>query len=283
MSLFAIYLPLFAIYFRIVSAYNSGVKRKYFSKKEYYMKADTLEIKVFKTRTEMGKKAAEDAERIISDMLKTKSELNIIFAAAPSQNEFLDALCKSNIPWNKINAYHMDEYIGLPSDAPQGFANFLRRAIFDRVNFKSVNTMDSTADADNEAKRYSKLIDENPPDIIFMGIGENGHIAFNDPPVADFSDTQTVKKVKLDPVCRMQQVHDGCFDSLDKVPEYALTLTVPVFKRAAFRICVVPSMTKTAAVAKTVRGKIGEYCPATILRTLENSILYCDAESAAEI
>ena len=247
------------------------------------MKADKLEIKVFKTRTETGKKAAEDAEKAINEMLKSKSELNIIFAAAPSQNEFLEALCNSGIPWNRINAYHMDEYIGLPSDAPQGFANFLRRAIFDRVSFKSVNTMDSTADAQAESERYSRLIDNNPPDIIFMGIGENGHIAFNDPPVADFADTKTVKKVKLDPVCRMQQVHDGCFESLDDVPEYALTLTVPVFKRAAYRFCVVPSKTKTAAVAKTVRAKIGEYCPSTILRTLDNSILYCDEDSAAEI
>ena len=173
----------------------------------------------------------------------------------------------------------MDEYVSIDKTAPQGFAMFLKNALFNKVPFKTVNTLDSTADPDVEAERYSKLLKENPVDIVCMGIGENGHIAFNDPHVADFNDSKLVKKVDLDDVCRMQQVHDGCFATLDDVPKYALTLTVPALAAGKYQFCVVPAATKANAVKNTVYGEISEVCPATILRKLDNAILYCDSDS----
>ena len=243
-------------------------------------KKDNLTVKVYDTRSDMGLAAGKEIADCIKELLKTKDELNMIFAAAPSQNEVLEYLANDKtIPWEKINAYHMDEYVGIDKTAPQGFAMFLKNALFNKVPFKTVNTLDSTADPDVEAERYSKLLKENPVDIVCMGIGENGHIAFNDPHVADFNDTKLVKKVDLDDVCRMQQVHDGCFATLDDVPKYALTLTVPALAAGKYQFCVVPAATKANAVKNTVYGEISEVCPATILRKLDNAILYCDSDS----
>ena len=247
------------------------------------IQTDTLFSSVYDSRSSMGYAAAEAAASAIRAVLERKETANVIFAAAPSQNEMLESLLRQDLDFSRINAFHMDEYLGLGLDDSASFSCYLTKHLFGRVTFRTVNLIPAKRTPEAACRAYTELLKDNPPDVVCMGIGENGHIAFNDPAVADFQDPVWMKPVQLDAVCRMQQVHDGCFDSLDKVPEYALTLTVPVFKRAAFRICVVPSMTKTAAVAKTVRGKIGEYCPATILRTLENSILYCDAESAAEI
>ena len=243
---------------------------------------DNLRVEIFDSREAMGKAAAADISEKIAELLKTKNELNIIFAAAPSQNEVLAALRSDpSIEWGRINAYHMDEYVGLDAKAPQGFGNFLRDRLFGLVPLKSVNYIDITAkDPEAEAKRYGALLDFNPPDIVVMGIGENGHIAFNDPPVADFSDKKTVKVVELDLVCRNQQVNDGCFEKLSDVPTHALTLTVPTLMRAAFRFCIVPAPTKADAVRKTVRGKIGESCPATSLR-IHGGILYLDPDSSS--
>ena len=243
---------------------------------------DSLEVRVYSSRTEMGNAAAADIKAKISELLKEKEEINMIFAAAPSQNEVLYALATDKeIEWNRVNAYHMDEYIGLDKDAPQGFGNFLRRAIFEIAPFKTVNCIDSTAtDPEAEAERYGALLAANPTDIVVMGIGENGHIAFNDPPVADFKDEKIVKPVKLDEICRNQQVNDGCFKSIDEVPTHALTLTVPTLVKAPWLFCIVPAPTKANAVYNTVNGEIGEACPATILRTQENAILYLEPDSA---
>ena len=247
-------------------------------------KKDNLTVKIYDTRAEMGANAGKEISDCIKTLLAEKEELNMIFAAAPSQNEVLEYLANDNtIPWEKINAFHMDEYVGNDKNAPQGFAMFLKNALFDKVPFKTVNTLDSTADPDKEAIRYSTLLKNNPVDIVCMGIGENGHIAFNDPHVADFNDENLVKKVDLDDVCRMQQVHDGCFATLDDVPKYALTLTVPALAAGKYQFCVVPAATKANAVKNTVYGDINEKCPATILRTLDNAILYCDNDSGALI
>lgn len=247
-------------------------------------KKDNLTVKIYDTRKEMGINAGKEISDCIKKLLEEKAELNMIFAAAPSQNEVLEYLANDKtIPFEKINAFHMDEYVGIDKTAPQGFAMFLRNALFDKVPFKSVNTLDSTADPDEEAVRYSNLLKANPVDIVCMGIGENGHIAFNDPHVADFNDAKLVKKVDLDDVCRMQQVHDGCFATLDDVPKYALTLTVPALAAGKYQFCVVPAASKANAVKNTVNGQINEECPATILRTLENATLYCDNDSGAFI
>lgn len=245
-------------------------------------KADKLSVNIYDTRKNMGAAAAADIAACIKELLGRKSEIYMIFAAAPSQNEMLEALiADKEIEWNRVHALHMDEYVNLPSDAPQGFGNFLRRAIFDRVPFASVNLIGTDADSEATCRRYDALLAANKVDIVCMGIGENGHIAFNDPHVADFNDPCRIKKVDLDQKCRQQQVNDGCFASLDQVPTHALTLTIPTLYNVANIFCVVPAATKAEAVKNTVNGPVSEICPASILRTHDNAVLYTDSDSAS--
>ena len=243
---------------------------------------DKLQVKIFENRTAMGEAAAKDIKERIAALLAEKAEINMIFAAAPSQNDVLLSLVEDkSIEWNRINAYHMDEYIGLDKDAPQGFGNFLKAHIFGLVPFKSVHYIDiTTADPEKEAERYGALLQANPTDIVVMGIGENGHIAFNDPPVADFKDPKWVKPVALDEVCRQQQVNDGCFAKIEDVPTHAMTLTVPTLVRAPYLFCIVPAPTKANAVKETLTGSIDEHCPASILRLQEHAVLYLDDQSS---
>lgn len=245
-----------------------------------YFRKDKLGVKIYDTRKCMGEGAAADAAACIGNLLAEREHVNIIFAAAPSQNEFLEALLHAGIEWDRVNAFHMDEYIGLPGDAPQGFGNYLRRTIFDRAPFRSVHYINGQSAPEDACRQYSGLLMENPADIVFMGIGENGHIAFNDPHVADFRDTRMMKVVDLDEKCRMQQVHDGCFSTIDEVPSFALTLTVPALMSAARIFCIVPSGTKSAAVKSAVDGDICESCPASILRTKPDATLYLDNDSS---
>lgn len=248
------------------------------------MKVDNLTVKKYTTREEMGAAAARDIRNAIRTLLEKKAEINVIFAAAPSQNEVLRALVESDVDWSRVNAYHMDEYIHLPPDAPQCFGNFLTGKIFGKVPFKSVNLIDSTApDAQAECDRYEAILRANSADIIILGIGENGHIAFNDPWVANFKDDRLVRIVALDDVCRRQQVNDGCFATLEEVPKIAMTLTCPVFIRAPQLFCIVPALAKANAVKRTLEGAISEECPATVLRSHGNAVLYLDADSASKL
>jgi glucosamine-6-phosphate deaminase len=242
---------------------------------------DQLDIRVYATRAEMGQAAALVAGYKIREILAGQGSLNMIFAAAPSQNDFLDALIEQGIDWQRINAFHMDEYIGLPENALQRFGYFLKEKLFSKVPFASVNYINgNAADRVGECDRYANLLIQNPPDIVCMGIGENGHIAFNDPHVADFNDPKTVKIVDLDHECRQQQVNDQCFDTLDKVPTHALTLTIPALMAAKHVYCIVPGKNKARAIYDTLQGEIHEQRPASILRKHPNAILYLDSDSA---
>ena len=216
-------------------------------------------------------------------LLAEKETVNIMFAAAPSQSDALEALlAEPDIDWSRVNAFHMDEYIGLDPNAPQGFGNFLRRAMFGRKPFATVNYIDpAAADPQAEADRYQQLLLNSPMDLCVLGVGENGHVAFNDPAVADFEDPRLVKTVALDDVCRNQQVNDGCFAKLDDVPKAAMTVTVPGLMRAKALFCIVPAKTKAAAIARLLNGEINEECPATILRLQPAAKLYLDADSAS--
>ena len=249
------------------------------------LKADKLTVKIYETREEMGAIAAKEAAEIIRAMLKEKETLTIVFAAAPSQNDFLASLTVApDIEWQRIIALHMDEYVGLPEDAPQGFGNFLRKVIWDKLPFREIHYLYSnTLSPEENCKRYENIMSENPVDIIFMGIGENGHIAFNDPHVAFFDDPLTVKIVDLDLACRQQQVNDGCFKNLDEVPTHAITLTIPAMLKAKQILCIVPTIRKSDAIKATVEGKIETACPASVLRTHDNVTLYLDKDSASKI
>lgn len=242
-----------------------------------------LDAEVYETREEMGRAAAEAVARTIVQILEKKERIRMIFAAAPSQNEFLaQLLTHPEIDFRRINAFHMDEYVGLDKAAPQGFGNFLKAHIFGLADFGSVHYLDGNApDIEAECARYAALLAEDEIDIVCLGIGENGHIAFNDPHVAQLDDPQNVKPVQLDEVCRMQQVHDGCFERLDQVPRSALTLTVPRLCRAAHHFCVVPASAKAEAVRRTVCGPVSAQCPASALRLCPDAHLFLERDSAA--
>ena len=173
----------------------------------------TFSLFRFETRAALGKQAALDVAATIRALLAKQPRVRMVFAAAPSQDEFLAALRENtSIDFGRIDAFHMDEYVGLAPDAPQGFGNFLRARLFDRVPFGSVAYINGFASDTNAAcAEYAQALCAAPIDIVCMGIGENGHIAFNDPHEADLMDPLLVKRVSLDEVCRMQQVHDGCF------------------------------------------------------------------------
>ncbi|HEY3373122.1 MAG TPA: glucosamine-6-phosphate deaminase [Prolixibacteraceae bacterium] len=249
------------------------------------IKKDKLEVKIYSTRAELGQAAGYEAGNQIKELLNSQQIINIIFAAAPSQNEFLESLInQQGIAWDRINAFHMDEYLGLPADAPQGFGNFLRERIFKHRPFRSVSYLNGQCGSiESECNRYSQLLSLHPTDIVCMGIGENGHIAFNDPHVADFDDPSQVKVVELDALCRQQQVNDGCFSAIGQVPTHALTLTIPALLKAPYIFCMVPGINKAQAVANTLEKEISALYPSTILRNHPSAILYIDTQSALQI
>lgn len=242
---------------------------------------DKLKVLVLEDRKLLGARAAEAVYKQITELLNEMSFINIIFAAAPSQNEFLSALIEKDIDWSRINAFHMDEYIGLDADAPQGFGNFLKAGLFDKVSFRSVNYLNgNAADVEKECFRYESLLKEFPPHIVCMGIGENSHIAFNDPHVADFNDLKRVKVVDLDEECRQQQVNDGCFSTISQVPKMAITLTIPLLFSGKYLFCMVPGEKKAKAVHHTVTQEVTEKYPSTILRKHNNALMFTDVQSS---
>lgn len=244
---------------------------------------DNLRVHQFATRGDMGAKAAENAIQEILALLRDKPKVVLMFASAPSQAEFLEELSKDErIDWNRIVAVHLDEYMNFDPTAPQGFARFLLDRLFLRVSPGECLLMrcDCT-DTEEERLRYEQILQENPIDIAFIGIGENGHIAFNEPGECNFSDPMLVREVTLDLQSRRQQVNDGCFKTLEEVPQTALTATVPAIMGAKRILCMVPAASKAKAVHDALNTDIGEHCPATILRTHPNADLYLDADSAS--
>jgi glucosamine-6-phosphate deaminase len=245
--------------------------------------AGNLVTHIFENRVLMGEDAANMVCERINQLLEEQSFVNIIFAAAPSQNEFLDALTQNtSVNWECINAFHMDEYIGLPENDPAAFSSFLKGKIFNYLPFNSVNLINGNAvNTKAECMRYAELLLKYPPDIICMGIGENGHIAFNDPHVADFNDPLQVKVVSLDLACRQQQVNDGCFSTLHYVPTHAITLTIPALMEGKYIYCIVPGEKKARAVYNTLHAQITEKHPSTILRKHTDAILFLDEDSGS--
>jgi glucosamine-6-phosphate deaminase len=231
----------------------------------------------------MGRQAASDIANDLRQRLARQHHVRILFAAAPSQSEMLAALVSApNIDWPRVTAFHMDEYLGLSPDAPQQFGNWLRRAIFDRLPFGAIHLIRSqtgpSADPESAAAEYALLLDQAPIDLVCLGIGVNGHLAFNDPP-ADLHDPAMVKVVQLDAACRKQQVDDGLFATLADVPERALTVTIPTLLRAHRLYCCVPGESKREAVRRALTDPIGPDFPATALRLHPHCALYLDPAS----
>lgn len=244
---------------------------------------DQLKVEIYDTRSLMGAAAAEIVTEKIAELLETKEHINIIFASAPSQNEFLAEIKGKDIEWNRINAFHMDEYVGLAADAPQGFGNFLKERLFEHVPLRSAHYLDGNADPAAECKRYAALLQQYPTDIVILGIGENTHLAFNDPHVADFNDPEIVKVVDLDEKCRVQQVNDECFDTVADVPVFALTITMPALFKSTFAYAIVPGPKKADAISHTLNAEISETYPSTILRRHPHAILFTDTQGASLI
>ncbi len=238
---------------------------------------DQLRVSVFPDRFAVGRMASIQVATKMRKLLVENGRVRMIFAAAPSQNEFLDALSdEPDIDWSRVTVFHMDEYVQLPSDDPRTFANYLRTRLFDHVQPGIVHLIDASKDAQQECLHYSSLLRAAPIDIVCLGIGENGHIAFNDPGVADFTDPLYMKLVTLDVASRMQQVHDGCFMDFSSVPEQAVTLTIPALLSAQHLYCLVSGKNKHFAVSRTLTGPISEDCPASILRQHPDCTLFLD-------
>ncbi len=249
---------------------------------------DSLSVSVFETRAALGRAAARDVAREISEFQARSGEARVVFAAAPSQDEFLAELVQDGrVDWSRIVALHMDEYLGLPPDHPASFRNYLQRNLFDPAGIEQRRLRPIAADRPEKAASvafaYEMTVRGARPDLVCAGIGENGHLAFNDPPVADFADPLWVKAVKLDQACRLQQVHDGCFGRIEDVPTHALTLTIPALLSAPVVSVVVPGPRKAEAIERTLRGPMNEQCPASALRTHPGARLYLDRESASRV
>ncbi len=247
---------------------------------------DQLSVHLHADRTLMGRVAAVAAHAHVKAAVAARGRARVILSSAPSQNDFYAALADlaaaEPAVWRAVVAYHMDDYVGLAPDHPQSFSHYLQQHFFHRITVAEFHPIRGDApDAAAEAVRYAGLLTAAPIDLIGLGIGENGHIAFNDPPVADFNDPVAVKVVEMDRVCRQQQVNDGCFPAIDAVPRHAISITLPVFAQARMLSCHVPTARKAAAVLATLTGPVGVECPATLLRRHPNAALHLDPAAAS--
>ena len=208
-----------------------------------------------------------------------------MFATGNSQLEFTEALVAEgvDIPWHRVVVFHMDEYVGIDPDHPAGFAKWIRERIVDRVRPMRAHLIDASADPEAECARYAGLLEENPLDLCCLGIGENGHLAFNDPPDADLADPRDLRVVTLEESCRLQQVNEGHFPRVSAVPERAITVTVPALLRVRRVIAVVPESRKAEPVFTALNGPVSSACPASALRTKMDATLHLDAGSASLI
>jgi glucosamine-6-phosphate deaminase len=234
--------------------------------------------------TALADAATGEAAECLRDAVAARGVAHAMFATGNSQLRFVDALVHSpNIPWADVVVFHMDEYLGIGPEHPASFQRWIRERIVERVRPAAAHYIDGLADGDQECKRYAALLQSHPLDLCCLGIGENGHLAFNDPPVADFDDPVDVKVVELDRSCRLQQVGEGHFPTVDAVPTHALTVTIPALLRASTVLAVVPEARKAEPVGATLTGPVAPACPASILRRHPHATLHLDPESAARL
>lgn len=245
---------------------------------------ENLHLRVYKEPVEMGLAAADFVEDKLKVAIQEKGYANLILATGTSQFSFLKALQQKEIAWGKVSVFHLDEYVGISDAHPASFRKYLKERILDAVSPKHVYLLNGDAkDLEQEMIRYTEKLKKHPIDIACIGIGENGHIAFNDPPVADFKDPKMVKLVALDEACRRQQLGEGWFPSFEEVPKHALTLTITAILSCKAISCVVPDLRKAEAVYNALYGDISPSCPASILRTHPETVMFLDAAAASKI
>jgi len=246
-------------------------------------RADELNVRVFDNVNELARAAAADAADAARAAIAARGEANAMLATGNSQLEFLAELVRfTDVDWSCVTAFHMDEYVDLPPTHAASFQRYMRERVAAKVPFKEFHYLcGDTGDAQAEADRYAGLLRSHPLDLCCCGIGENGHLAFNDPPVADFDDPLDVKVVALEPASRRQQVAEGHFATLDDVPTHAITVTIPALLRARRVLAIVPERRKAAPVQAALEGPITTACPASYLRTRPHATLYLDAAAAS--
>jgi glucosamine-6-phosphate deaminase len=239
----------------------------------------TLAVRAYSTKEGLGKAAGEHAARILTEAIAANGKARVMFAAAPSQEATLATLIADpGVDWSRVECFHMDDYVGLSPDAPQGFGSWLQRLVFDWVSPKDFHRINTAGDATQGAEDYARIMESAPFDLVLCGLGVNGHLAFNDPP-ADFNDQKAARVIELDDISRQQQVDEGHFKRLEDVPTQAVTVTIPRLLNATAIIASVPGRAKKQAVAETLGMPVTGAHPGTILRTHPNASLYLDEES----
>lgn len=241
-----------------------------------------MKVRIFDDKQQLGEAAAGDAAAAIRSRIEEKGEVDIIAATGASQFEFLDALVQQKgIDWSRTRFFHLDEYVGLPKDHPASFRKYLKERIVDRVHPGEFNFVNGThPDPAEECRRLAGLISSREIDLAFVGIGENGHLAFNDPP-ADFETEEPFLVVELDEDCRRQQMGEGWFQSLEEVPRKAISMSIQQILKSREILCVVPDERKARAVQRCLEEEISPLRPASILRRHSRTTLYLDRDSAS--
>lgn len=250
-----------------------------------HFQIEGIKLKIHPDCRAAGLAAAETAAIAMRELATGKDQVGVIFATGASQFETLAALTQMDaVPWSRVVGFHMDEYVGIAPDHPASFRRYLRERLTEKVSMKEFHEIDgNAADPIEFADAYAEKLRAAKPQVCLLGIGENGHLAFNDPAVADFFDPLDAKVVSLDAMCRQQQAAEGWFPSAAAVPDQAITLTIPALLRIPQLIVSVPGRRKAKIVRRALLGPISTQCPATILRAHPNVTLYLDMESAAEL
>ena len=260
---------------------DSARKRRIVSSTVIEFTAGDLEVEVHPSEKAMGQAAAARAEQIIRDAVAERGHARVVIATGNSQYAFTDALVGQEIPWESVTVFHMDEYVGIDDDHPASFQRWIRERIADRLHPADVEYISGRGDAEQETDRYESALRSAPLDLVCMGIGENGHLAFNEPFVADFADDRWVRVIELTRESQQQQVGEGHFPDLDSVPTQAISLTIPALLSARHVQVCAPERRKAQAVHASLTAPIDTACPATILRQSPQAVLFLEQESAA--
>ncbi|HAA28268.1 MAG TPA: glucosamine-6-phosphate deaminase [Cyanobacteria bacterium UBA8553] len=248
-------------------------------------RVDVLSVRLYNSSRDLAQDAAQFAHDYLQDVIAQQGTATVVLATGNSQIKFLEVLIGlGGVDWSRVTLFHLDEYLGIDANHPASFRRYLRERVENQVKPKQFHYIEGDAlEPLVECDRYSQLLKAQPIDLCCLGLGENGHLAFNEPSVADFNDPYSVKLVKLDEATRQQQVDGGYFPNSEAVPQYAFTLTIPLINSAKKIFCFVSGVRKATAVKKMLQESISTDCPASVLRTQENAMLFLDADSAGEL